>query len=129
MKSGRARVIVLLVVGVLLMPLAAAAQQAEKVYRIGYLSPRSGIDAPAETFRQALGQLGYIRLRVDCILGLGVVAVAALKQSTATIPIVIGAIDADPVEKALSRASRARAGTSRVSPTSRMTWRANGWSS
>ncbi len=128
--------LVTLPLSVLGAPLAAEAQLAGKVYRIGYLSPRSAIEYSAEEFRTALRQLGYVegqnlviewrftrgrtepfsefaaelvRLKPDCILAIGVVAVAALKRSTATIPIVIGAIDADPVEQGLV-ASFARPG-------------------
>ena len=105
--------------------LSAEAQQPKKIYRIGYLSPRLGIDSSAEAFRQGLRELGYIegrnvaiewrfakgksdlnpelaaelvRLRLDCILAVGVGSIRALKQLTDTIPIVMGAIDADPVE-------------------------------
>jgi ABC-type uncharacterized transport system substrate-binding protein len=111
-----------------LAPPVAEAQQAEKVYRIGYLSPGAGIEYRDEAFRQALGQRGYVegrnlviewrftkgridvfsaladelvRLKLDCIVVTGVVAVAALKKATATIPIVIRNLDADPVEEGL----------------------------
>jgi putative ABC transport system substrate-binding protein len=104
---------------------SAEAGQPKKTYRIGYLSPRLGIDSGAEGFRQGLRELGYIegqnltiewrfakgksdlnpelaaelvRLRLDCILAVGVGSIRALKQLTDTIPIVMGAIDADPVE-------------------------------
>jgi putative ABC transport system substrate-binding protein len=104
---------------------SAQAQQPKKVYRLGYLSPRLGIDSVTEAFRQGLRELGYIegqnlaiewrfakgksdlipelaaelvRLRLDCILAIGVGAIRAVKQLTDTIPIVMGAIDADPVE-------------------------------
>jgi putative tryptophan/tyrosine transport system substrate-binding protein len=116
-----------LTLGTLAAPLAAEAQQAAKVYRIGYLSPGSGIEYRDEGFRQALGQRGYVegmnlviewrftkgrpiapelaaelvRLKLDCIVGIGVGPVAALKKATATIPIVIRNIDADPVEEGL----------------------------
>src|SRR5881628_266601 len=127
---------VILALGLALTPLAAEAQ-AGKVYRIGYLTPRSGIESREEAFRQGLGQLGYVeglnliiewrfgkggddgvyrelaaelvRLKLDCILAMGITPVVALKQATATIPIVIGAIDADPVEHGLV-ASLARPG-------------------
>jgi putative ABC transport system substrate-binding protein len=102
------------------------AQQTKKVYRIGYLSPRLGIDSRAEAFRQGLRELGYaegqniaiewrftkgktqlfpelaaelVRLKMDCILAIGVSAIGTLKQMTDTIPIVMGTIDADPVEQ------------------------------
>jgi ABC-type uncharacterized transport system substrate-binding protein len=116
-----------LTLGTLAAPLAAEAQQAEKVYRIGYLSPGPGIESADEAFRQALGQRGYVegrnlviewrftkgspvppelaaelvRLRFDCIVVTGVSAAAALKKATATIPIVIRNLDADPVEEGL----------------------------
>ncbi|MGH7393574.1 MAG: ABC transporter substrate-binding protein [Candidatus Rokuibacteriota bacterium] len=125
-----------LALAVLVAPLAATAQQAEKVYRLGYLSPRLGIETPDETFRQALRELGYVdgqnlviewrfaggrikmfpslaaelvRLNVDCILTLGVAATNDAKQATATIPIVMGALDDDPVRRGLI-ASFARPG-------------------
>ena len=47
--------LLLLTVGV-----TAEAQQPKKVYRLGYLSPRLGIDSSAEAFRQGLRELGYI---------------------------------------------------------------------
>jgi ABC-type uncharacterized transport system substrate-binding protein len=118
---------VVLALGLTLAPLAGEAQQAEKIYRIGYLSPGPGIEYRDEAFRQALGQRGYVegrnlviewrftkggpvppelvaelvRLRLDCIVVTGVGPVAALKKATATIPIVIRNIDADPVEEGL----------------------------
>src|SRR5215216_3647690 len=42
-------------------PLAAEAQQAAKVARIGYLSPNLGVNAHLpEAFRQGLRNLGYV---------------------------------------------------------------------
>jgi hypothetical protein len=44
------------------------AQQPEKVYRIGYLSPRVGIESQDEAFREALRELGYIegqKIRIE----------------------------------------------------------------
>ena len=114
----------------------AEAQQTKKVYRIGHLSPRLGIDSRGEAFRQGLRELGYlegqnlliewrftkgktqlfpelaaelVRLKMDCILAIGVSAIGALKQSTDTIPVVMGTIDADPVEQGFV-ASLARPG-------------------
>jgi putative ABC transport system substrate-binding protein len=105
-------------------PLAAAAQQAGRVPRIGLLMPVSP-DAAApniDAFRQGLRELGYaegrnvafeyrytrgndnlfaalaaelVRLKVDVILTWGTSAARAAKQATTTIPIVMGAI-ADP---------------------------------
>jgi putative tryptophan/tyrosine transport system substrate-binding protein len=106
----------------------AEAQQSKKVYRVGYLSPRLGIEPREEAFRQSMGELGYVegqnlqiewrfakgknslfpelasdlvRSRTDCIVAVGVAAIRAVKQLSNTIPIVMGTIDADPVELGL----------------------------
>ena len=119
----------------LLCPFAEA-QQSKKVYRVGYLSPRLGIEAREEAFRRSMGELGYVegqnlviewrfakgknalfpqlasdllRSRADCIVAFGVAAIRAVKQLSDTIPIVMGTIDADPVELGLV-ASLARPG-------------------
>jgi putative tryptophan/tyrosine transport system substrate-binding protein len=103
----------------------ADAQQPGKVYRVGYLSARLGIDSMAEGFRQGLRDRGYVegqnlviewrfakgrndlfpelaaelvRLRLDCILAVGIAAIRSVRELTDTIPIVMGTIDADPVE-------------------------------
>ena len=103
----------------------AAAQQAKKVPRIGYLGATSRSTNPAriEAFRQGLSELGYVegknivieyrfaegkldrfpalaselvRLKVDVVLTGGPIATRSAKQATATIPIVM-AYDDDPV--------------------------------
>jgi putative tryptophan/tyrosine transport system substrate-binding protein len=112
-------------VGLLTAPLAAEAQPAGKVYRIGILettalaSNAANIDA----FRRGLRELGYVegqnfvieyqsadgraerfpdlatelvRRKVDLILTRGTPAVLAAKKATATIPIVM-ASSGDPV--------------------------------
>ena len=116
----------------------AEAQQSKKVYRVGYLSPRLGIEAREEAFRQSMGELGYvegqnlviewrfakgknalfpqlasdlIHSRADCIVAFGVAAIRAVKQLSDTIPIVMGTIDADPVELGLVASLRGQAGT------------------
>ena len=126
----------IMALAILVAPLAATAQQTGKVYRLGYLSPLPGIRTLEEAFRQHLRELGYVegqnliiewrfaegrietfpslaaelvRLKVDCILTLGVQATADAKQATATIPIVMGALDDDPVRRGLI-ASFARPG-------------------
>ena len=105
-------------------PLAALAEQAGKVYRIGFLgdSPAS-ISEPMEAFRQGLRDLGYVegrniaieyrwaegkpermrelaeelvRLKVDVIIVPSSVYTEAAKRATSTIPIVFLA-HADPV--------------------------------
>ena len=106
-------------------PFAAVSQQQKKIYRIGYLSTGPRIEARDEAFRQRLAELGYVdgknaviewrhyqgrterspslaaelvRLKVECILAIGVSSVQAAVQATSAIPIVMGTIDADPVE-------------------------------
>jgi putative tryptophan/tyrosine transport system substrate-binding protein len=130
--------IIALALGALFFALcvSAEAQQSKKVYRIGYLSPRLGIEARDEAFRESMGELGYvegqnlqiewrfakgknsllpelasdlIRSRADCIVAFGVAAIRAVKQLSDAIPIVMGTIDADPVELGLV-ASLARPG-------------------
>ncbi len=104
-----------------LAPMAAGAQQTEKVYRIGYLAPNRINPA----FPQGLRELGYVegqnliiefrrgrgmeqyfglakelvRLKVDLILSVGISATRAAKQATSTIPIVMGNSSADPVQQ------------------------------
>jgi putative ABC transport system substrate-binding protein len=108
--------------GFLAAPLAAGAQQPGKVYRIGFLSPRSSSDVGRlAAFRQGLRELGYVegqniaiesrwaegeygrlpglaaelvRLKVDVIVTYAAPAIQAAKRATGTIPIVMaGAID------------------------------------
>jgi putative ABC transport system substrate-binding protein len=115
----------------------AYAQQAEKVYRIGYLqgSPNLG-NRQVKAFRQGLRDLGYVegknitiewrttnrridrlpekvdelvRLGLDCIVTVGVSATRAAKAATSNIPIVMADADDDPVRQGLI-ASYARPG-------------------
>jgi putative tryptophan/tyrosine transport system substrate-binding protein len=100
-------------------PLAAEAQQAAKVARIGYLVGASLSLSPHlhETFRQGLRDLGYVEgrnvvmeyrdataelvaLKVDVIVAGGTPLALAAKQATKTIPIVF-ATAADPVGSGL----------------------------
>ena len=131
------RIAIILALGILLAPLAADAQQAGKVPRVGWLGVGS---APAtvhlvEAFRQGLRELGYVegkdivieyrwaegrferlpdlaadlvRLKVDVILAVVQLAALAAKDATKTIPIVTAAAT-DPVESGLV-ASLARPG-------------------
>ncbi len=129
--------------GLLAAPLAAGAEQASKVYRIGILETRSTSlnAANIDAFRQGLLELGYkegqnleivyrssdgrdqrfpslaselVRLRVDLILTRGTPAALAAKRATRTIPVVMAA-SADPVaDLASSPASGAQAGMSRA---------------
>src|SRR5215472_1166767 len=115
------KAIVSVVFGVLLLALAfqAEAQQAKKIFRIGYLAPVS-LD---NEFLQGLRDLGYIEgkniaveyrfadgkqerlaglaaeligLKVDVIVTVGLPAAVAAKQATLMIPIVMALIS-DPV--------------------------------
>ena len=103
----------------------AEAQQAEKVYRIGYLGPSSAtaVSRFTEAFRQGLRELGWVegqnivieyrfaegqydrlpdlaaelaRLKVDVIVAIPTPAAVAAKNATATIPIVMTNVG-DPV--------------------------------
>lgn len=123
--------------GLLLAPLASAAQQAGKVYRIGVLERISMALNAANfgAFRQGLRELGYVegqnvvieyrsadgrderfpdlatelvRLQVDLILTRGTPAALAAKNATGTIPVVISAVG-DPVGSGIV-ASLARPG-------------------
>ena len=126
-------------VGALLFALTipAVAQQAAKVYRIGYLTNAPGMRKNTEVeFQEALQKLGYrngqnsviewrfskgqvsrlpdlarelVSLKVDCIVALGIAPTRAAKQATTTIPIVMGNADDDPVRQGLG-ASLARPG-------------------
>ncbi len=127
--------IVTLVLGLLAGPLPAEAQQAGKMYRIGYLSHRPGPSSPDEAFRKSLRDLGWIegqniaieyrwgagkrdrypalaeelvRLKVDLIVTATSPMIRAAKNATRTIPIVMVA-GADTVENKLV-ASLARPG-------------------
>jgi ABC-type uncharacterized transport system substrate-binding protein len=111
-------------------PLAARAQQAGRIPRIGYLSPGSasgGFQERDEAFRQALRDLGYVesstiaiqyrfaegrfarlpelaaelvRLNVDVIVAVVTQASLAAKDATSSIPIVMVAVS-DPVSSGL----------------------------
>src|SRR5438445_6181555 len=114
--------------GFLAAPLAAEAQQAAQIARIGYLtsSPAGNLHAP-EAFLQGLRDLGYVEgrnivietrdaegkperfpalaaelvaLKVDVIVAPPTAAAVAAKQATKTIPIVFAAA-ADPVASGL----------------------------
>jgi len=110
-------------------PLAARAQQAGKVFRIGFLGSPSAASLPErnEAFRAGLRDLGYqegrdivieyrwadgrlgqlpalaaelVRLKVDVIVTHGIPGILAAKQATATIPIVM-AVSGDAVASGL----------------------------
>lgn len=112
-----------LVLSLVAAPLAADAQQAGKVPRIGFLSPGNATSVPTDAFRQGLRELGYVegqnlvvvyrwadgdtarlpalagelvRLRVDVLVAATNPAVLAARRATSTIPIVFAA-SSDPV--------------------------------
>src|SRR5512138_461669 len=113
-----------LLLGGLFSPLAAAAQQAAKVPRIGYLHPNLAASPHlAEAFRHGLRDLGYVEgrnvvieyrdaagkferlpalaaelvaLKVDVIVAPGTLAALAAKGATTTIPIVFPTVG-DPI--------------------------------
>ena len=120
----RAALAVALAVGLLALPLASEAQQATKVWRIGYLGYAYPTEArDLEAFRQRLRDLGYVEgknlviesrlaessferlpalaaelvsLKLDVIAAVGNTAIVALTRATQTIPIVM-IIAGDPV--------------------------------
>jgi len=120
----RRREVMLLLGGAMTAPLTARAQQAGKVYRIGFLGDSPAVYPDAiEAFRQGLRDLGYVegrniaieyrwaegkpermrelaeelaRLRVDVIIVPSSIYTEAAKRATSTIPIVFMG-HADPV--------------------------------
>ena len=115
--------------GLLASPLAAEAQQAVKIARIGFLTPNMAASPPhvREAFLQGLRDLGYVEgrnvvieyrdaegkserfpalaaelvaLKVDVIVAPGTPAALAAKQATRTLPIVFP-IAGDPVTSGL----------------------------
>ena len=109
--------------GLLAVPLATDAQQAGKLYRIGYLETGAVRQLPWEAFRERLRELGYVegqtvafevrwvdgrldrlptlaaelvRLKVDVVVTAGSPAARAAKNATTSIPIVM-ATGGDPV--------------------------------
>ena len=104
-------------------PLCIAAQQAQRVFRIGVLSPGTPPPGPLDALRQGLRELGYedgrnisiewrfsgatderlrdlaeelVHLKVDVIVAINTQASLAAKRATATTPIVIARVS-DPV--------------------------------
>jgi putative ABC transport system substrate-binding protein len=114
----RRRFLLTSLAGALAVPLAAEAEQAEKVYRIGYLGNASALAQAkrVESLRASLRDLGYVegkniviefrwadgrldrlpdlaaelvRLKVDVLLTAGTPGALAAKRATTTIPIVM----------------------------------------
>ncbi|MCX7174625.1 MAG: ABC transporter substrate-binding protein, partial [Proteobacteria bacterium] len=101
---------------ILTAPFWSFALQQERIWRIGFLSPRSGPDEQVEAFRDQLHSLGYVegrnlsivyrwgsanadlmpkmaaelvQLKVDVIVAQATASVEAAKRATSTIPIVM----------------------------------------
>ncbi len=114
MKIRQARLIAA-ALALLTAPLAAEAQPTGKVYRIGWLSTRLGVDAYVDAFRESLRELGYregenlmidfwfaggkaervgplvaelVALKPNVIVANGNQVITAAKAATSTIPIV-----------------------------------------
>jgi putative tryptophan/tyrosine transport system substrate-binding protein len=123
----RRRFLLISLAGALAAPLAAEAQQASKMSRIGFLSPLAGPSPPTEAFLQGLRDLGYVEgqsivieyrwagrsfdqaqkqaselvnLKVDVIFAPAPPSTQAAKEATRTIPIVF-AVSGDPVAEGL----------------------------
>ena len=135
MRRSVLRLFAILVLGAAFLPVAATAQQAGKIYRIGVLALEIPPPGLLEAFQAELRTLGYvegknlaiearnaggegerlaavadelIRVPVDVILAVNTPAAQAAKKATATLPIVIMRV-ADPVKSGLV-ASFARPG-------------------
>jgi putative tryptophan/tyrosine transport system substrate-binding protein len=127
MWSSAVGCIVILILGLLVAPLTAHAQQPSKVPRVGVLWERTPPDPFVAVFRQGLRELGYIEgqsiviedrwaygvvdrfpaliaelidLNVDVLVVAGTFAAQAAKAHTSTVPIVF-TIPGNPVEDGL----------------------------
>jgi len=102
---NRRAFIAVITLGTLAAPLAAGAQPAGKVSRVGWLQPSQPPSGAYVNFRRAMQELGYVegqtkdlvRLNVDVIVAIGTSSVRAARVATSTIPIVMGS-GVDPVE-------------------------------
>jgi len=115
-----ALLLVTIALGLFATPLAAEAQQAGKIPRIGVLQVWSSADPMVELIRQALREVGYVegrtiaiefrlaegkterlpalaadlvQLKVDAIMTFGDPGIRAAQQATTTIPIVVATDD------------------------------------
>ena len=127
-RMSKSIVFICLLVTVLLRAGLAEAQQSAKTYRIGFLANAASRGPEQEEYQKALHELGYIegqnliidwrfskgkvnllphlapnlvRLNPDCIIAVGVAPTRAAKNSTSSIPIVMGNADDDPVRHGL----------------------------
>ena len=126
MRPQTVRLVVILALVFLIASLAAHAQPATKMYRIGFvrLTTASANASENEAFTQRLRELGYtegqnlviearfangqaerlpalvaelVQLQVDCLVVAGTVTTHTAKQATSTIPIVMINASDDPV--------------------------------
>src|SRR4029077_4933201 len=119
-KAGLSSILIAVVL--FAVAVIAEAQQAEKVFRIGYLGSSSSGSGSPQAFRQGLRDLGYVEgrnvviefrtrrgksgwseladelvgLKVDVIVAGGAGAVTAAKNASATTPIVMAQVN-DPI--------------------------------
>ena len=120
MSLRTASFIIPLALGILVSPLAAEAQQAGKIPRIGVLQVWSSADPMVGQIRQALREVGYVegrtiaiefrlaegkterlpalaaelvQLKVDAIMTFGDPAIRAVQEATKTIPIIAATDD------------------------------------
>ena len=144
MRRSAIALIIPLALGLLVAPLATEAQQAGKVYRIGFLSTNPPPVHVWEALMDGLRERGYsegqnlvferrfsqgnaerfpefaaemVRLRVDLILAGTTPAALAAKNATQTIPIVIPTAN-DPGGAGLVESLARPGGTSRGCPRS-----------
>ena len=136
MSQVRRRQFLISAGALLTSPLAARAQQAARVYRIGYVTPSSrSADPSFAAFRQGLSELGYVEgknvivearfaegridrvpdlvaeligLKVDVLLAGSPVSAVAAKKASTNVPIVFAGVG-DPVASGIV-ASLARPG-------------------
>ncbi len=90
--------IVALILSLLVVPLAAAAQPAGKVWRIGYLTSSSG--SLSKAFRQGLHDLGYVEgqnLIIEHRAGKGIFeSLPGLAAELVRLPVDVMVTDGDP---------------------------------
>jgi putative ABC transport system substrate-binding protein len=109
-------------------PLASIAQQPGTIWRVGYISVRPESGPNEAVFRLGLRELGYVegqnvtiewrfgkaesdryreiaaelvRLKMDCIVAVGVDATLQAKLATTSIPVVMVSANEDPVRRGL----------------------------
>ena len=134
---GRRRLLAAAAGGLLARPLLGLAQRARKVRQVGYLGGSSQAAPLLESFRQGLRELGYVEnenllltirwgegsperlrrfaaelvaLEVEVIVAGPDSSIAAAKQATATIPVVM-CLSTDPVQAGFVRSLSRPGGT------------------